>query len=40
MRNHTSSAQVQTAWWDRPGVLEIITLLGPLALVGLILAIG
>jgi len=39
MRN-TDAAQGQTAWWNRPGVLEIITLLGPLALVGLILAIG
>lgn len=33
-------ARPHVAWWDHPGVLEIITLLGPLALVGLILALG
>ena len=36
----TQAAHAHTEWWDRPGVLEIITLLGPLALVGLILALG
>jgi hypothetical protein len=35
-----STTHEQTAWWDRPGVLEIITLLGPLALIGFILALG
>jgi hypothetical protein len=38
MRNSTAHAQI--AWWDRPGVLEIIMLLGPLALVAFILALG
>jgi hypothetical protein len=37
---NASFEQAQTAWWNRPGLLEMITLLGPLALVALILAIG
>ena len=36
----TSTAHAQTAWWDRPGFLEIMALLGPLALVGLILSLS
>jgi hypothetical protein len=38
MRGDSACAHI--AWWDRPGVLEILALLGPLALVGLILALG
>jgi hypothetical protein len=36
----TNTAQTQNAWWNRPGVLEIMTLLGPLTLVGLILSLA
>jgi hypothetical protein len=37
---NASAEHAQTTWWNRPGVLEMMTLLGPLALVALILAIG
>jgi hypothetical protein len=40
----TSTAHPQmntpTSWWDRPGVLELMVLLGPLTVVGLILSLA
>ena len=42
MATNTAHAHLNTnaGWWNRPGVLELMVLIGPLALVGLILSLA